>query len=110
MTLVNRGDVYTADLPEFGIRPVLIVTRQVAIPVLSSVIVAMITSTIRGIPSEVLLGPAHGLSVDCVANCDNLVTVEKAMLGERCGELGFDDIRRMDDALRFALQLDREVG
>lgn len=106
MTLVNRGDVYTADLPEFGIRPVLVVTRQVAIPVLSSVIVAMVTSTIRGIPSEVPLGSAHGLSVDCVANCDNLITIEKVMLEERHGALGFEDIRRMDDALRFALELD----
>ena len=106
MTLVNRGDVFTADLPEFGIRPVLVVTRQVAIPVLSSVAVALITSTVRGIASEVPLNSAHGLSDSCVANCDNLITIEKAMLEQRRGSLSFEDVGRLDDALRFALQLD----
>ena len=106
MTLVNRGDVFTADLPEFGIRPVLVVTRQVAIPVLSSITVAMVTSTIRGITSEVPLNSEHGLSDASVANCDNLLTIEKASLSERCGSLGFEDVRRLDEALRFALQLD----
>jgi mRNA interferase MazF len=106
MSLVNRGDVFDADLPDLGIRPVLIVTRQVAIPVLSGVTAALVTSTIRGIPSEVPLNSEHGLDHGSVANCDNLITIEKAALGQRRGALAFEDVNRLDDALRFALQLD----
>lgn len=106
MSLVNRGDIFDADLPDFGIRPVLVVTRQVAIPVLSAVTVALVTSTVRGLPSEVPLGSEHGMDRSCVASCDNLATIEKAILGKRRGTLAFEDGVRLDDALRFALQLD----
>lgn len=106
MSLVDRGDIFDADLPGLGVRPVLVVTRQVAIPVLSAVTVAMITSTVRGIASEVQLSPDHGLSHASAANCDNLFTVAKARLGGRRGSLPIEDIDRLDDALRFALQLD----
>lgn len=106
MSLVDRGDVFDADLPGLGVRPVLIVTRQVATPVLSAVTVAMITSTIRGIASEVHLGPEHGLAHPSAANCDNLLTLAKARLSKRRGSLPIEDIDRLDDALRFALQLD----
>lgn len=103
---MDRGDIYAGDIPELGVRPVLVVTRQVAIPVLSSVIVAMITSTVRGIASEVPLDSAHGLSQPSAANCDNLITLSKGRLKERLGSLPFEDMARLDDALRFALQLD----
>lgn len=106
MSLVNRGDIFDADLPDFGVRPVLVVTRQVAIPVLSAITVALITSTVRGIASEVPLNSEHGLEHPCVANCDNLLTLEKALLVGRRGALAFEDVARLDDALRFALQLD----
>jgi mRNA interferase MazF len=106
MSLVNRGDVFDADLPEFGIRPVLVVTRQIAIPVLSAITVAFVTSTVRGIPSEVPLNSEHGLDHGSVANCDNLITIEKAALRRRRGALAFEDAKRLDGALRFALQLD----
>lgn len=106
MSLINRGDVFDADLPALGLRPVLVVTRQVAIPVLSSVMVAMITSTVRGIRSEVALDSTHGLDHPCVANCDNLFTVGKELLKERRGALRFEDVAQLDEALRFALQLD----
>jgi mRNA interferase MazF len=106
MSLINRGDIFDADLPDLGARPVLVVTRQVAIPVLSAITVALVTSTVRGIPSEVPLNSEHGLDHACVANCDNLATIEKAILGKRRGTLAFEDGVRLDDALRFALQLD----
>jgi mRNA interferase MazF len=106
VSLVNRGDIFDAELPEFGVRPVLIVTRQVAIPVLSAITAALVTSTVRGIASEVPLNSEHGLDHGSVANCDNLVTIEKADLGRRRGMLAFEDVARLDDALRFALQLD----
>lgn len=106
MSLVDRGDIFDADLPDSGVRPVLVVTRQVAIPVLSSITVAPITSTIRGIASEVPLNSEHGLEHPSVASYDNLITIEKALLTGRRGALPFEDVPRLDDALRFALQLD----
>jgi len=87
-------------------RPVLVVTRQVAIPVLSSVTVALVTSTIRGIASEVQLNAAHGLAHASAANCDNLLNLSKARLTKRLGSLAFEEIELLDSALRFALQLD----
>ncbi len=106
MSLIDRGDVFDAEIPGLGERPVLVVTRQVAIPVLGSVAVAMITSTVRGIASEVPLDTRHGLSHPSVANCDNLFTLSKSRFSQRRGALAFEDIKRLDDALRFALQLD----
>lgn len=106
MSLVDRGDIFDADLPRLGVRPVVVVTRQVAIPVLSSVTVAPITSTIRGIASELPLNSEHGLEHPCVANCDNLLTIAKTGLVGRRGTLPVEDVARLDDALRFALQLD----
>jgi mRNA interferase MazF len=106
MSLVDRGDIFDADLPDAGVRPVLVVTRQAAIPVLSAVTVAPITSTIRSIASEVPLNSEHGLGHPSVANCDNLVTIDKALLADRRGALAFEDVALLDDALRFALQLD----
>lgn len=82
------------------------VTRQVAIPVLSAVTVAVITSVIREIGSEVPLGPEHGLDHPSVANCDNLFTIPKARLIARRGSLRAEDVSKLDGALRFALQLD----
>lgn len=106
MSLVDRGDIFNADIPDLGVRPVLVVTRQVAVPVLSSVTVAMITSTVRGIASEVPLNSEHGLEHASAANCDNLLTLAKTRLGKRRGTLQFEDVARLDSALRFALQLD----
>jgi mRNA interferase MazF len=106
LSLIDRGDIFDADIPDLGVRPVLVVTRQVAVPVLSSVTVAMITSTVRGIASEVPLNSEHGLENARAANCDNLFTLAKVRLGGRRGTLRFEDFVRLDSALRFALQLD----
>lgn len=83
-----------------------VVTRDVAVPVLSNLTVVLITSTIRGLRTEVPLGPEHGLDRECVVNCDNVITVPKSVLSERRGTLGPVDLRRLDDALRLALGLD----
>ena len=106
MTLVDRGDVFDSDLPDLGVRQVVVVTRQEAIPVLSSITVVLVTTTVRGHPAEVALGPAHGLDYECVANCDNVLTLAKRRLVRRRGALGADDLVRLDDALRLALGLD----
>ena len=84
----------------------MIVTRDVAIPLLANVTVAFITSTIRGLPTEVPLGKEHGLARASVVNCDSLVTIPKRALGTRRGELDPESLDRLRTALRIALDLD----
>lgn len=73
---IGRNAIFWADLgPPAGRRPVVIVSRDAATAVLNSVIAVPITRTIRGIRSEVPLGPANGLPDDCVANCDHVMTI-----------------------------------
>jgi mRNA interferase MazF len=89
-----------------GRRPVVIVTRDRAIPVLANVTVAAVTGTIRGLPTEVALGPQHGLSREGVVNCDNLFTIPKTAVGRRRGELDAESLDRLRKALRIALDVD----
>ncbi len=103
---MNRGDVYDVDDLPAGPRPVVIATRDVAIPVLSNVTVVMVTTTVRGIRTEVPLGESEGVVEGCVANCDNVFTLPKRALRRRRGALGPDKVRALDDALRIALDLD----
>ena len=83
----------------------MIVTRDTAIPVLSQIVVALVTGTVRGLPTEVPLGPEHGLARESVVNCDNLFTLPKQALGRRRGTLGPAETVRLDEALRVALGL-----
>jgi len=89
-----------------GRRPVVIVTRDRAIPILANVIVAAVTGTVRDLPTEVPLGPEHGLARDCVVNCDNLFTIPESALAARRGELDAQALDRLASALRIALDLD----
>ena len=92
-------------MPEpVGPRPVLIVTRSAAVPVRNAVTVAPVTRTVRGIPTEVALGRAHGLKAGSVANCDSLQTIPKRALRRRpIGSLTADELPDLDRALHFAL-------
>ena len=98
---MNRGEVWWLEGANEARRPVCILTRQSAIPVLSSVLVAPATRTIRGIPTEVELGRADGMPEACVLSFDNLMTVRKALLTERITRLG---LRRLPELCR-ALQI-----
>ncbi len=104
---MRRGEIYWADLgPPAGRRPVLIVSRDAVIGVLTAVVIAPITRTVREIASEVRLGPDQGLPEECAANCDNLLTVPKDRFDrERAGELGIRKVMELDRALRFALEI-----
>lgn len=68
-------------------RPVLVVTRSDAIPVLTRVVVAPVTRTVRAIPTEVPLGPEQGLPDECAASFDNLQPINRRLLTERVGVL-----------------------
>ena len=101
---MRRGEVWWARVDKR--RPVVLLSRAEAYEVRAMVIVAPATTTVRGFSLEVKLGRAEGLPRSCVVNCDWLVTIPKADLIERAGTLSDDKLRRVDEALRFALGLD----
>ena len=81
-----QGEIWLAEAPDKR-RPVLVVTRSEVVPVLKSVVVAPITSSVRGIPTEVPLNREDGLSGHCAASFDNLQTLPKAFLTKRIGSV-----------------------
>lgn len=93
---------------EFGRRrrPVVVLTRDRAVPVLANVTVAAITGTVRELPTEVPVGPQQGLSRESVLSCDNLFTIPKQALGRHRGELDPKSLRRLRAALMIALDLE----
>ncbi|HMQ25845.1 MAG TPA: type II toxin-antitoxin system PemK/MazF family toxin [Acidimicrobiales bacterium] len=95
----EQGDVWWAEAEDKR-RPVLVVTRSEAVPVLTTILVAPVTRTIRAIPTEVELGPEEGLAVECVASLDNLQPIRRGFLTERAGRLGPDGRLRLCGALR----------
>lgn len=106
---MNRGDVcwYAFKTPDKR-RPVLILTRDSAIGVLNSVTVAPITSTIRSIPTEVILTEADGLPNTCAANFDNLQTVPRSNIGARIARLTPRKMKEGEAAISFALALNED--
>ncbi|GIU92722.1 MAG: putative endoribonuclease MazF5 [Acidimicrobiia bacterium] len=105
--MVGRGDIIWADLgPPAGRRPVCVLTRDAAIPVLRSVTCAPITRTVRGIASEVEVGPQHGLPDKAVINCDSLITIPKERLDPRpAGRIDPGTRALLDRALRYSLDI-----
>jgi len=103
---VRRGDIYWAQFAApVGKRPVVLVTRDAGYSIKARVTVVMVTRTIRGLPTEVRLGPAQGLPKVGVANADELVTIPRTTLRERIATLSRAKLDEIDDALRFALSL-----
>ncbi|MGO8875903.1 MAG: type II toxin-antitoxin system PemK/MazF family toxin [Acidimicrobiales bacterium] len=105
--MVARGDIIWAELgARAGRRPVCVLTRDAAIQVLSSVTCAPIRRTIRGIRSEVEVGPDEGLPAVSVIACDNVVTLPMSTLAERpVGHLNLEKRAALDRALRYALDI-----
>ena len=105
--MVARNDIIWADLgPPAGRRPVCVLTRDAAIRVLTAITCAPIIRTIRGIRSEVQLGPEHGLPQPCVISCDNVITVPLGDLdAEPVGHLDEFARSQLDRALRYALDI-----
>jgi mRNA interferase MazF len=87
-------------------RPALILTRQSKLHLLTWVTVAPITSTIRGLTSEVPVGPRNGLDHDSVVSCDNITTVRRAAVGEAIGVLLDDQEPQLARAISDAFELD----
>jgi mRNA interferase MazF len=105
---VKRGEIWWAELaPPAGRRPVLLLSRNEAYAVRALVMVAPLTTRIRGIPSEVPLGPEDGVSRACVVNLDTITTIAKASLRERLTTLSAEKLKAVDEALHFSLGLER---
>jgi len=104
---LERGDVRLFRFaPPDKQRPVLILTRSSALRYLSRVSVAPITSTIRGVPSEVPLGPEDGMKHPCCVNLHNVVTVAQDDVGKRLAHLTPTRMDQVCAALGFALGCD----
>lgn len=87
------------------IRPVLVLTRTRMLPLLTSVTVAPITTTIRGIPTEVRIGPECGIDHDSVISLDNITTIPTANLLQLVAHLPTDREPELAAAVRAAFDL-----
>jgi mRNA interferase MazF len=87
-------------------RPVLVLTREQVRPYLTSITIAPITSTIRGLSTEVPVGPANGLQHDSVISCDNVTTVPRSALGRLLGYLHPAQEAALCHAIASAYDLD----
>ncbi len=104
---VARGDVRLYQFaPPDKKRPVVVLTRDSAIAYLSTVTVAPITSTIRGVPSELVLNEEDGVKAPCAVNLHNAITVSQNRLGRRVAQLSSLRMRQICVALRFSLGCD----
>lgn len=101
---IERGEIRLVRFPRPDKpRPVLVLTRGSAVDYLSRVTVAPITSSIRDVPSEVLVGPDDGLKHPSAVNLHNVLTIEKGIVGRRVARLGDEKMRDVCRALGFAL-------
>lgn len=102
--LPARGEVWWCELAEIGRRPVVVLSRDAAIPRLRRVLIGPCTTTIRGIPSEVVLEPGEDpIPRASVVNLDSVESVSVGVLVERLGRLSDDRMRQICAALEVAV-------
>jgi mRNA interferase MazF len=101
---LSRGQVrwYRFQAPDKR-RPVVILTRDAVLEYFREVTIAPVTSTVRGLPSEVVLGAADGLPRDCAVNLDHVQTVSQNHIGALIATLRSDRMSEVRAALIFAL-------
>jgi mRNA interferase MazF len=87
-------------------RPVLILTRALVRPHMTAVMIAPITTTVRGLSTEVPVDTANGLAGPSVVSCDNITTIPTSALGEQIGALLEGQEQALGDAIRAAFDLD----
>lgn len=104
MSLPARGEVWWCELPEIGRRPVLVLSRDAAIPRLRRTIIAPCTTTVRGLPSEVVLDPeSDPVPRVCAVNLDSVESVSIAMLVQRLGRVSDPRMSQVCAALNIAV-------
>lgn len=104
--MVSRGDICWVSLPDDKRRPALVLTRNEAIPAMKRVVIAYLTTRIRGIPIEVRLDTDDGLPRECVVNFDNLRTVSCGLLSEPITTLSGPRMHEVCRALAIATGCD----
>lgn len=103
---MKRGEVWWAELPPpVGSRPVVILTRDAVLHSIGSIIVVLVTRTVRHLPTEVPLGRQQGLPLPCVANFDNLLTVPRHRLVRLMGACDAAKIVELNRAIKAALDV-----
>lgn len=101
----RRGDVWLAQLDK--VRPVVVLTRDPMGRLLNAVLAAPVTSTVRGVSTEVAVGPADGVRLPSVANLDNLQLVARTRLVRRVGRARPETMDALCGALAIAVNCDR---
>ena len=100
----RRGEVWWSELAQIGRRPVVVLSRDAAIPRLRRTLVAPCTTTVRGLPSEVVLDPGDDpVPRRSAVNLDSVESVSVAVLVERLGILSDDRMREICAALEIAV-------
>lgn len=100
----RRGEIWWCELPEVGRRPVLVISRDAAIPRLRRALVAPCTTTIRGLASEVVLEPGEDpIDRRSALNLDSVESVSIAVLVQRLGRLSDERVRQVCTALAVAV-------
>ena len=104
IALPARGEVWWCELAEVGRRPVVVLSRDTAIPRLRRALVAPCTTNIRGLPSEIILEPNDDpVPRRSAVNLDSVERVEIAVLTERLGRLADSRMREVCEALAIAV-------
>lgn len=104
---MKRGEVWWVDLPApAGRRPAVLLSRDAAYGVRAAITVAPVTRAIRNIPVEVVLDRSDGMPARCVVNLDDITTLPKVLIKQRITGLSTEKIQQVDQAIRFALDLD----
>lgn len=107
MSVPARGEVWWCELPQVGRRPVVVLSRDAAIPRLRRALIAPCTTTIRRLASEVVLEPDEDpVPRACVANLDSVESVSIGVLVERLGRLADSKMREICAALEVAVDCD----
>lgn len=103
---MKRGEIrwYKFTSPDKK-RPVLLLTRNSIIEYLGEITIAPITTTIRDIPTEVLLSKHDGMTRDCAVNLDHLQTVSKSKIGAFIAQLSQEKLKEVQKAIQFALDM-----
>jgi mRNA interferase MazF len=99
---VKRGEIRWAQHPDWPRRPALVLTRHEAIDHLNEVFVVLATTNIRGLPTEVELGPADGMPRSCVLNADQVASLSKGYLGDLITALSAEKLAEVCRALDHA--------
>jgi mRNA interferase MazF len=100
----RRGELWWCELPDIGRRPVLVLSRDAAIPRLRRTLIAPCTTTLRGLPSEVVLEPGDDpVPRPSAVNLDSVESVSVAVLVERLGSLSGSRMREVCAALEVAV-------